>query len=321
MLQQAGKQMQRSWLFWVIGMLVTIVLVAKAPVQAAALYQTVPNPTPKPTHTPVPAATNTPKPKKEDNNTNQPAPTPTPTQAGPSEALTGVVTAASRLNLREGPGTNYKIVGTVANNETVQILQRNEASTWWRVCCASGTNTEGWASAQFVKPNFDGAQANQLIPVISAGEVAAAPLPAPAAAATAPTVTLALTITQLPLFAWQGQTVTLQFQVVNYGNADAKDVQLRNELPAQLTFAAADPGAGGTAEQQAGDGGQTIVSLHWPQLAAGQTVMGAIQVQIAADLADGSVVDNLAVISAVGVAPITAGISIGMPPTTLPDFQ
>ncbi len=329
--QPASKHLQRYWLFGVIGLLMATLWIARTPVQAAPLYQTVPNPTPKPTNTAVPAATNTPKPDKDDNdnndnNNNQPTPTPTsassqpvPTQpSGPSQGLTGVVTAASRLNLRGGPGTNYPILGTVSSNETVQILQRNEENTWWRVCCATGTTTEGWASAQFIKPNFDAAQAAQLIPVGSAGEASAAPAPA---AATAPTVTLTLSITQSPPFAWQGQTINLQFEVVNPGSAAATDVQVRDELPAQLTFMAADAGPAGKADQQAGDSGNTIVNLQWPQLAAGQSVTGTVQVQIAGDLPDGSVVDNLAVVTAANAAPVTAGISIGMPPTILPDFQ
>jgi hypothetical protein len=44
-------------------------------------------------------------------------------------------------------------------------------------------------------------------------------------------------------------------------------------------------------------------------------------VQVASDLADGSVIDNLAVLSADGLSPVTEGISIGMPPLALPDFQ
>jgi uncharacterized repeat protein (TIGR01451 family) len=229
--------------------------------------------------------------------------------------LTGVVIAGSRLNMREGPGTNFAVVGGVSRDETVRILERNADGTWWRICCSTSTTTEGWASAQFIQPQFDPAQANTLIPV-AGGESPAASAPAPA-----PAANLSLTLAQFPQYVWQGQTVTLRLVVTNQGTADATDVEVRSELPGTLAFIAGDPGAGGQWEQQSGNEGRIAISLRWPTLAAGQSATATLEVQVANDLADGSVIDNLAVLSAAGLAPVTEGISIGMPPLALPDFQ
>ncbi|MCB0121432.1 MAG: hypothetical protein KDE58_04270, partial [Caldilineaceae bacterium] len=65
----------------------------------------------------------------------------------------------------------------------------------------------------------------------------------------------------------------------------------------------------------------TAFAITWPTLDAGTAKTARVRVQVADDLPDGSVIDNLAVIIADEVAAITGGISIGMPPTDLPDFR
>jgi len=119
-----------------------------------------PTSTPTATATETPPPTNTPTPSV----TNTPVPTP-PTQIVEQE-ITGVV-AVARLNLRvrQGPGTNFSIIGSMSSGETVTILSRNPTGDWWYVCCISGTTQEGWVAAQFIQPNFDLGQANTLIPV------------------------------------------------------------------------------------------------------------------------------------------------------------
>ncbi|HMN27951.1 MAG TPA: hypothetical protein PKE45_07325 [Caldilineaceae bacterium] len=132
---------------------------------------------------------------------------------------------------------------------------------------------------------------------------------------------LSLIIEQAPPFAWQGQEISLIFTVTNRLGAVAQNVELRNEVPAQLRFLAAEVPTGATlAEEEITPDGLAFV-VTWPTLAPGASSTVTVRLQINADLPDGAVVDDLAVVSANGVEPLTAGVSIGMPPTALPDFQ
>lgn len=321
------------WIGLVVLLLAGLVLLANQGAQAAPPNQTVP---PKPTATPTnaPRATNTPQSDDDDDNQQQPAPTATTTPSSATqptgEALTGVVTT-SRLNVRQGPGTDFTAIGVVLQGETLRILERNDPGTWWRICCATGGDVEGWVSAQFVRPNFDAAQANTLIPVAGAAPPAA-PTTVPTVAVTTtttsevvsvvtPTQSLELTMVQVPVFVWQGQEFELQFVVTNPGDTAISNVELRNQLPPELTFVGAEVGGDGKLTEQSGDDGQFVFRVLWPALGAGESLTVAVTLQMAEDIPDGTVIDNLAVVSADNAAPYTAGISIGLPPTAPPDFQ
>ncbi|PKM78889.1 MAG: hypothetical protein CVU88_08640, partial [Firmicutes bacterium HGW-Firmicutes-13] len=53
----------------------------------------------------------------------------------------------SVLNVREGPGTNYRIIGRVTLNQQLEILERRQ--DWLRVKLPN--NQAGWVAAEFVK--------------------------------------------------------------------------------------------------------------------------------------------------------------------------
>lgn len=57
--------------------------------------------------------------------------------------------ATSALNVRTGPGTNYRIVAALSPNQIVQVGQCNSANTW---CEVTATNIRGWASARYLRP-------------------------------------------------------------------------------------------------------------------------------------------------------------------------
>jgi len=358
---------RHHWLSTVAVLLALLFLSKGVPAWAAPallpLNQTVPEPTATKENTPVPAATNTPRPKKDDNNNDnndnnqepptptpqQPAPQqPTPQQPAPADGPTGVV-IADRLNVRQGPGTNFAPIGTVLSGQTVRVLNRNATGDWWRICCVNNTQTEGWVSARFIKPNFDAAQTNDLIPLAEG-----APAPAPtattattitqsitptataqvvaAAAATTvtqtantepvtPTIGLQLSMEQTPTLVWQGQAVDIQFVLTNTTDAAVTNVELRDELPQELKFMSADVGGNGEVVPQTSAAGKYVVDVQWPELAAGDTVTATVKVQLAATIPAGAVIDNLAVAAAANTASNTAGISIGLPPADLPDFQ
>lgn len=151
----------------------------EGPTAEAVAAQAVP-PTPAPTDTPVPP-TNTPEPTATATITPTVEPTATPT-AAPQPA----VTANSEANLRQGPGTNYPVVGAMAAGEQADVLGRNADSTWWQVMLANGK--EGWVNASLVtaNPAVDGVAIAQNIP---APPATSTPRPQPTPPAAAPTAT------------------------------------------------------------------------------------------------------------------------------------
>jgi uncharacterized repeat protein (TIGR01451 family) len=321
-----GRAARRYWPAPATLILVALALFAHHGALAAPRAQTVP---PAPTNTPtsVPQATNTPRPDGEDN---QPPPATGTASQPQGEALTGVVNV-DRLNLRLGPGTSFGVLGVLLRDQTVRILERDDAGAWWRVCCLANTTTEGWASAQYIRPDFDPAQANTLIPLAGS---AATPTPAtPISAGSTPTATVAassvttpsldleLIISQTPDYVWQGQEFALEFDVTNLGNTAATNIELRNELPPEFTFVSADIDAEGLLAEERSDQERLIFSVRWPSLDAGATVRVTVRLQVAENVPDGAVIDNLAVAAADNALPFTAGITIGMPPASPPDFQ
>ena len=81
---------------------------------------------------------------------------------------TGALTAAVQvvsLNVRQGPGTTYPVVGKLAEGSEITVDGRNEAGDWWSICCVAD-GTPGWVSAALVTPNFTAEQAAAL-PVVA----------------------------------------------------------------------------------------------------------------------------------------------------------
>ncbi|MBK8799172.1 MAG: SH3 domain-containing protein [Anaerolineales bacterium] len=143
-----------------------------------------------PTETPAPPAP-TERPRDDDKRDEPAQPTPTPTAAAnqpapapdaPGDALTGVISAAT-LNMRQGPGATFPVIGRLTSGALVTVLARNSANTWLNICCLPSSQTQGWVSAQFVTPNYTAEQLAGL-PVgdgatLVAGETALPPVTAP----------------------------------------------------------------------------------------------------------------------------------------------
>ncbi|MEZ4710783.1 MAG: SH3 domain-containing protein [Caldilineaceae bacterium] len=280
--------------------------------RVSAQYQTVPKPTKEPTNTPVPTATPrrdpTATPRRDDNNNPSPTNTPVPTVAPVETGPTGVVSVVV-LNVREGPGTVFSVIGTVTQSTVVEVMERNADGSWWRICCIVGTEEPGWVSAQFITPNFDAARALELIPL-------ATEIPAPP---TAPV--LQLDVRMQPAFVWAGQEFTLDFAITNLSADSVQNVSFGTELAPTLAFVSTTTSGDGAAANSAAVSGATLVEATWAELAAGATANVTIALRVTDTMANGDVIDNLAVVGADGVDDITAGISIGMPPTMLPDFK
>lgn len=81
-------------------------------------------------------------------------PIPTLTPAPTLAILPGVaahVTSAD-LNVRQGPGTSYPVVGSLRQGDVVEIVGRNAASDWWAITYSSGT---AWVFASLLQPEGD----------------------------------------------------------------------------------------------------------------------------------------------------------------------
>ncbi|HRW07306.1 MAG TPA: SH3 domain-containing protein [Caldilineaceae bacterium] len=318
------RQLGRQWLVLVVLLGAITLFYWGGTALAAPTYQTVPPPTPTKQATPLPTAT--PRSNDDDDEDRSPTATPLPSPTPTPEGLRAVVSVV-RLNVRQGPGITFGVVGVVASGQNVRVLARNEAGDWWQICCLPGTSRSGWVASQFLQPSFDLGEANTLIPV--ADEIPEAPeptaLPTEDPNALLSSASLAegiiFEIQQDPLYTWQGQEVSLVYQIANSTITDTTNLELRNELPEQLRFVAIEETDGGVALTETTELSTTAFAITWPTLDAGTAKTARVRVQVADDLPDGSVIDNLAVIIADEVAAITGGISIGMPPTDLPDFR
>ena len=169
-------RLARNHLRFIAGILILLISLAgrldegagrvwASEVPVARLQTIPPLPTPRPTAVP---ATPTPRPRDDDDN-NQgqpPAPTATATVApaqptaapdATTSALTGVINATT-LNVRQGPGATFPVLGRLTNGATVTVVARNADNTWLNICCLPDAQTPGWVSAQFVTPNYTAAE-------------------------------------------------------------------------------------------------------------------------------------------------------------------
>ncbi len=137
--------------------------IATLTVLAAVDFPTL-TPTPTPFYTPTPTPTWTPLPT--------PVDTPTPTPAPYALVVAPIV------NVRSGPSVAYPIIGQVRADERYDITGRNEAFTWWQICCVSGQL--GWITTQLTAPGGDA----DAVPVVTPPDLPPTPFPTAAPAAT-----------------------------------------------------------------------------------------------------------------------------------------
>ena len=69
-------------------------------------------------------------------------------QCSPAETV-GLVTASPSLNVRSGPGTNYRLIGSLYTGDQVAVL--DSSSGWYQVRFVQGASAvTGWVSASYV---------------------------------------------------------------------------------------------------------------------------------------------------------------------------
>jgi TolB protein len=144
---------------------------------AAAGTNVTPTPTTAPTAAPTEALTATPVPV-------QPTDTPAPSQATAlAPEVKGRVTSFG-LNVRNGPGTAYPVIGELSLGDSVEVVGKNAAGDWLQIAY---NGQEGWVAAAYT--DLTGSLA--AVPEASAPPP---PPPAPTAAmASRPTPTSELT--------------------------------------------------------------------------------------------------------------------------------
>lgn len=107
-------------------------------------------------------------------------------QSGTGGAFPGTATVTSyRLNVRQGPGTNFGIITTLSTGNTVNLTgHRNGDATWVRVSLPNGT--VGWVSALYVRTSIP---VSGLVPIVGSD-----PLPPPSTQPGATVITGALNV-------------------------------------------------------------------------------------------------------------------------------
>ena len=264
-----------------------------------------------------------------------PAATPAPSTTAATTATTATTTggvqgtvAGVNLNVRSGPSTDDTVLGKLRGSDTVTVLGRNAGGDWLYICCIGTPASNGWVSAQFITPAFaagdlpevgsDG-QAGTDTGTAAAGGTEASTATGEGAQAGAVTGTGALTvaIAQQPPFAVQGREIALIYTVSNDGSEDLTDVVLSSELPAPLSLIVATAGSAGEVSQAAGS---PAVMATWAGLPAGASVSATVRVRVADDIPNGTTFANLASVTAGNGETASTGITIGMPPSLLPEF-
>ncbi len=79
----------------------------------------------------------------------------------------GATVTSALVNVRSGPGTSYATVGQVGEQTQIRITGRNEAGSWWRICCPLGVPAESWISAELVTLAVFQVEAMTQAPVIA----------------------------------------------------------------------------------------------------------------------------------------------------------
>jgi heat shock protein HslJ/uncharacterized protein YgiM (DUF1202 family) len=72
---------------------------------------------------------------------------PTPEAGDP----TATVSARAGVNVREGPGTEYPVIGIAPFGATLEVVGVSQDGTWWAVRLPGAPNGRGWVADEFVE--------------------------------------------------------------------------------------------------------------------------------------------------------------------------
>jgi PKD repeat protein/uncharacterized protein YraI len=71
------------------------------------------------------------------------------------------VTANVNVNIRSGPGTQYPVIGILAQGQSAEVIGVSADGAWWAIQYPPGPNGQGWVADQFVT-----AQNTENVPVL-----------------------------------------------------------------------------------------------------------------------------------------------------------
>ena len=179
----------------------------------------------------------------------------------------------------------------------------------------------GWVDSQFLEPNFDLEQVDSLIPSQSADDSSTTQSGAGVSTQALNESQLLFQISHEPVYVWPGQQLEMTFTITNSGDETAADVRIRDDFPPDLIVVDVANGDDWVVELKDSSAGSSVLVAGWPDLAAGESISIKVILRVDEDAESGNVIDNLAIAEASNADGVTAGITIGMPPTSLPGFQ
>lgn len=230
------------------------------------------------------------------------------------------------LNVREGPDTDFPVIGTLMGNSRVDLLGRNVDGDWVRICCISDSAVEGWVSAGFVTPSFAPQLMSERLRVLQNDGRAVSSALSVSDSATESTASLAQTSLTLEadremLLAIQGDAATLDFTLTNTGDEEALSLALSTEVPVGLTLEDTTLSGNGVLLRDTSDSGAEIIVVTWERVASGESVTAAFVLSVEEDVVNGAVIDSLVSASATNADAVSSGVSIGLPPAAPPTFR
>jgi pSer/pThr/pTyr-binding forkhead associated (FHA) protein len=147
------------------------------------------------------------------------APTETPAPVGPPVALT-----TTDLNVREGPGENYPVVGLLPVNTEVEVTGKDPDAIWWQIAYPPGTGQRAWIYAPFTRTSHaeDVPMVETPVPPTLTPTITSTPTTQPTSTST-PTPTPTVTPPLAPIVEFgatkttidPGQCTTLQWHIEN----------------------------------------------------------------------------------------------------------
>ncbi|MCB0209148.1 MAG: PKD domain-containing protein [Anaerolineae bacterium] len=166
------------------------------------------------------------------------APTPTspiaPTATATSGPVQARLTSNANLNVRQGPGAIYAIIGLLLPGQTANVMAVSPDGGWWQIEFPA-TDSTGWVSNSYVTVEYADDVPIAYVPPLSAAATPTATRPA----TTAPTATA--TSTPQVFSDWRGA-------YFNNRDLSGQPVVVRNDVNIDFNWGGASPAAGIPAE-------------------------------------------------------------------------
>lgn len=114
---------------------------------------------------------------------------PTPTATSTPEETEALAVTTVALNVRQGPGQHYPILGLVPPGTRLRIVGQNPEATWWQVVYPDGSEERGWIFADFTQAFNTTDVPIAITPDPPTPTATATPLPSPTYTRSVPTFT------------------------------------------------------------------------------------------------------------------------------------